>query len=282
MKLNNIIKGLADIKQEQLEDKSSRRSILKKVGAKVAVAAIPLGAATLAPSSAKAQSKETLINVLNYLLKLEYINARFYDQSLNGSNAVAIPEQLREQVTAVQTHVTAHIQMLKDMILVLGGTADTIDDSKIDLTGGEGEGSGPFRNAFNTLADYLVLMTYLSDASTRIYKGQITEVLSDKDVIRVIANIHTVKARHATLARYMRSFYGPESALPWITKNNSDTVNAGAQRAYAGEGEVEQAGISIVGINGYDIRQNHATQAFDEPIDIINGNDILDRFLDLS
>lgn len=276
MKLNNIINELADISPEQLDDKGSRRNLLKKISAKVAVAAVPLGAAML-PKTAKAQSKETLINILNYLLKLEYVNSRFYGQSLQTETL--IPEKFLEQIKMVNTHVNAQIEVLKAMVFTLGGTPQVIDAGSIDLSGGRGQGNGPFLKASTDTAMFLLLMTYLSDAGVRIYKGQITEVLSDKDVVKVLSNIHSVKARHAAFARYMRSFLASESAKPWITRNDSDSANPNVQRAYAGEGAVSQAGITVVGINGFDVREDAATQAFDEPLIMLDGNDIIDRFI---
>lgn len=277
MKFNDIIKQLAETTPEQLESKSNRRDILKGLGVKAAAAAIPFAATSLYSKPAKAQSKETIINVLNYLLKLEQINFKFYAEAFAKDGF--IPEAYTEQFTQVQAHVQGHMTTLRNNILQLGGTPENIDFADIDLTGNRGLGGGPFSKAFSTHEDFLILMTVLCDAGVRIYKGQVVEVFSDKTTVSRLMNIQSVKARHATFARYLRWYWAGADTKPWITGNDSDTVNTAAQRAYAGESNVEQAGIGIVGINGFDINSAHATQSFDEPLNMVDGNNILDRFI---
>jgi hypothetical protein len=64
-----------------------------------------------------------------------------------------------------------------------------------------------------------------------------------------------------------RNFGAP--VQPWITLNQSGIGGASAaavQPSYNGEELVVQAGINIVGINGFDISAEDASEAFDEPL----------------
>ena len=69
MKLNNIFKNINDITTADFEQEADRRSMLKGAGVKLAAAAVPFVAGSLFAKKANAQSKETIISILNYLLK---------------------------------------------------------------------------------------------------------------------------------------------------------------------------------------------------------------------
>lgn len=279
MNLNNIINQLASTTSEELEQKSDRRNLLKGFGGKIAAAAVPFSVAMLQSNPAKAQSKETIIKVLNYLLKLEYISDKLYTEAAKVGGL--IPGAFTSQFEKIATNTKQHIAILKETINAIGGTADVIDYDKIDLSGNRGAGGGPFTSSLGDVNDVLVLMAVLTDGGARIYKGQFVEVISDKDTLRIIANIHSVKARQAAFARYVRQYWTGVEHKPWVTGTNSETVNTSAQRAYAGEGKITQAGIDIAGINGFNINADQASQAFDEPLNQLDGENILNRFLDL-
>jgi len=277
MNFNDIINQLSSTAPEELEKKEDRRNILKSFGVKLAVAAVPFAAGSLFTNKAYGQSKETIINVLNYLLKLEYISDKLYTEALMVDQLA--PVEFKTQFNQIATNTKSHIGILQTIITDLGGTVATIDYANIDLNGNKGFGGGSFQKALTNTSDFLVLAQVLSDGGGRMYKGMITEVFSDKTTVRALVNIHSVKARHAAFIRFMRVYWVGDDVKPWITGTNSDTTNTAAQRAYSGETPTTQSGIEIVGINGFNITADAATQAFDEPLIMIDGNNILDRFL---
>src|SRR5690606_6244650 len=112
------------------------------------------------------------------------------------------PSEFKAQFEQMSTQNKSHITILKDIISELGGTASTIDPAKIDLSGDRGAGAGPFYDALHTTEDFLILMQVFTDGGMRIYKGQITEVFSDKPTVRALMNIHSVKARQAAFVRF--------------------------------------------------------------------------------
>lgn len=277
MNLNNIINQLAATTPDEMEQKSDRRNILKNFGGKLAAATVPFGAAMLKSETASAQSKESIIKSLNYLLKLEYISDKLYTEA--PKNNELVPEEFKAQFEQVAKNTKQHIKILSDTVTLIGGIPSVIEYDKIDLSGGKGLGGGPFSSWSSTIENFLVLMAVLTDGGVRIYKGQFVEVVSDKDTLSILANIHSVKARQAAFARYVRQYWTGVEHKPWITGTNSETTNTAAQRAYSGDGAITHAGINIAGINGFDIDADQATQAFDEPLNTLDGNNILDRFL---
>lgn len=279
MNFNDIINHLAKADSTELEQKENRRGVLKGLGAKLAVAAVPFAAGSLFTNKAYGQSKETIINILNYLLKLELIKEKLYAEAANIDGL--LPSDFKAQFERIGVNNKSHIGILQGIIIELGGSPLTIDPNKIDTTGGRGNNAGPFVKALSNFEDYLILMQVLTDGGTRIYKGQITEVVSDNVTVTALVKIHSVLARQATFIRFLRDYWyrTGNPIKPWITSTNSDTVNTAAQRAYSGETLTTQSGIEIVGINGFNINSDSATQAFDEPLSMGDGNNILDTFI---
>ena len=280
MNFNKIIEELETGSGAEFEKKSQRRDLLKGWGTKLAIAAVPFAAGSLFTNKAYGQSKETIVNVLNYLLKVEYISDKLYTEAMKVEDL--LPAEFKSQFEQIAANTKSHVGILQQLITELGGTVITYADDKIDLNGGRGLGGGPFSGALTNTEDFLILMQVLTDGGERIYKGQVTEVLSDKYVVSALMNIHSVKARQAAFARYLRKSVIQEDVKPWITGTSSDTTNTAAQRAYAGEGNTIQLNINITGINGYTITADAATQAFGEPLNMADGNNMLNRFLDLT
>lgn len=278
MNLNKILKHIESADQETFDKKEDRRQLLKSLGAKLAVAAVPFVAATFSSKKAGAQSKESIINSLNYLLKAEYVALEFYkktDSSLISSQ----PADVVNAFSRIKDNKIAHIDVLKGIINDLGGTPMTIASADIDLSGAYGAGTGPYANSFDTLDGILVQAQMFADGTARMYKGQITEVISDNITTRALLNIHSVEVRQAAYIRNLRRRLIGLPVNPWITGTNSDTSNTAAQRSYDGEAIVTQLGVALEGINGYEINTDMATEAFDEPLDTIGGNNVIDRFI---
>lgn len=280
MNFNKIIEELASGNSEQFEQTAHRRDMLKGIGTKLAMAAVPFAAASLFSQKSYGQSKETIINILNYLLKLEHISRKLYAEAMQVEDL--LPVAYKKHFEQIATNTQSHMDALVQLIDELGGLPTVIADDKIDLSGNRGFGGGPFANALVNTEDFLILMQVLTDGGERIYKGQTFQVLSDKITLSTLMKIHTVKARQATFVRHLRRTIIKDDVKPWITGTNSDTTNTAAQRAYSGEGNTIQLNIDVVGINGYQISADAATQAFGEPLNMLDGNNILNRFLDLT
>lgn len=278
MNFNELVKYFEKIDAEA--GATPRRSMLKELGVKAAMASLPFAAGTLFTNKAYGQSKETLINILNYLLKYEYLHESLYTKALGTNNLLL--ESYLENYQRILDNSKAHISSMQTLITDLGGAPYMLPEDDIDLTGGYGTGGGPFVKAYDNRGNFQVLAQFFADAGVRIYKGQVSEVLSDKITVQTIMNIHSVKAREAAFVRFMRLKYDNTDIKPWITGTNSDTSNTAVQRAYAGEAITSQNNINLIGINGFEeVDVDVATEAFDEPMNSYDGNNILDRFIKL-
>ena len=277
MKFNDIIKQLevADANPAQTE---GRRDVLKSFGAKLAMAAVPFAAASLFSTKASAQSKTSILLSLNHLLTLELILEELYTKVVVDEGG-PIPAEEKDNFKRIAANNKAHKQTLITLIEELGGTATTLDPADIDLSGNYGNGGGPFGD-INTIdfKNLLVLTQTLCSVAQRSYKGEVTEVLSDNATVRAYMNIHSVKAREASYMRHMRRYWFALDVKPWTTKTNSDTDNPSADAVYAGDAVTTHWGINVVGINGFNVTEENATQAFDEPLDRPASKRIIDRF----
>lgn len=280
MNFNKIIEEIGTTGSAEFEKTGHRRELLKGWGTKLAVAAVPFALSSLFANKAYGQSKETIINILNYLLKVEYISDKLYTEAMNVEDL--LPAEYKSQFEQIAANTKSHKEILAQLVQDLGGTAAEYAYDKIDLSGNRGFGGGPFSNALVDTENFLILMQVLTDGGQRVYKGQVAEVLSDKYVLSAIMKIHSVKTRQAVFTRFLRKEVIKEDIKPWITGTNSDTTNTAAQRAYAGEGNTIQLNINVTGINGYSISADSATQAFGEPLNMQDGNNMLNRFLDLT
>lgn len=275
MNFNKIIEEIGTTGSAEFEKTGHRRELLKGWGTKLAVAAVPFALSSLFANKAYGQSKETIINILNYLLKVEYISDKLYTEAMNVEDL--LPAEYKSQFEQIAANTKSHKEILAQLVQDLGGTAAEYAYDKIDLSGNRGFGGGPFSNALVDTENFLILMQVLTDGGQRVYKGQVAEVLSDKYVLSAIMKIHSVKTRQAVFTRFLRKEVIKEDIKPWITGTNSDTTNTAAQRAYAGEGNTIQLNINVTGINGYSISADSATQAFGEPLNMQDGNNMLNR-----
>lgn len=280
MNFNNFIKYFESDNVEQGFDQiQDRRNILKGFASKVAVASVPFVATSLFSNKAQAQSKESIIIALNYLLRPHYIAEKIYQETANAG-LESFPEDFKANFNNVVNYNKEQIKILQGVISDLGGTAIVVDPATIDITAGAGTGTGPFFGSINTFDKFLILAQSLSDATSRIYKDQVTRVLSDNETVRAIMNIQTVKAREASFFRFWRRFWYGVDMYAWISGTEPNSTIPFVQNAYNGEGVTIQNGITVTDINGFDISEATATQAFDEPLDKPLGEAFINRFID--
>src|SRR3546814_2497458 len=98
MKALNIFE---DISKDMREKDLSRRGALREglnIGLKSALLALPLALTQLKSNKAYAQSGTSVLDVLNYALTLEYLEAEFYQKGLDSSGL--IPGERSEEHTS--------------------------------------------------------------------------------------------------------------------------------------------------------------------------------------
>ncbi len=265
MKLLSVFNQFEALANNETRDKATTRreafTTLGKTLGKAATIALPL-AAFMTPNRVAAQSSgDTVIDVLNFALLLEYLESEYYQTGLSTDSLLT--GDTRETIALISQHETAHVEFLKTAINGAGGTA--IDKPEFDFTVG-----GAF-DPFGDLPTFMVLAQAFEDTGVRAYKGQAVNLMGNKDVLTAALQIHSVEARHASEIRRMRGSKG------WITSDNNTTGVDAIDAVYNGEDNITQLGLDAVSIT--DVSRDRVTEAYDEPLSKADVTDIAMLFL---
>lgn len=268
MNLSNIFNAIETKDPEVYDRINTRRNVLQSfsgIGSKLALAAIPIALGSLFKKAYAGTNgtKDTVVEILNYALTLEYLEAEFYAMAVAKGTALVPAGAPTGAIKTIADHEAAHVNFLKAAITGVGGTP--VAKPTFDFSGGKGSGQGPFKEAFNNYELFLAVAQTFEDTGVRAYKGRAAEIVQGGDLLTAALNIHSVEARHAAHIRYMRKSNGFGDVKPWITGKDTG-IGAIVQSSYNGEEITSQAGIEIVNINGTGISANAASEAFDEPL----------------
>ncbi|MDO7845327.1 ferritin-like domain-containing protein [Hymenobacter sp. M29] len=207
MNFFQIIDQLAAVDPDVLDRFDSRRAVFSSLGSvakRSALAATPLFLGALF-QKAYAGTTSTPVDVLNYALTLELLEADFYRLFLAAGtlpNATATAA-----ITQIKKHEDAHVALLTRTIQAAGGTP---------VTGTATTGIRFKPSAFpSTYAGQLRVAQLLEDTGVRAYKGRAAELVGTT-LLTTALQIHSVEARHAAHIRLMRG------QLPWV--NSADDL----------------------------------------------------------
>ncbi len=257
MNLLNIFQQIEETDPEVYDRFNDRRDAIKKFSGfagKVALASIPLALGSMF-KSAYGQTTTSVLDVLNFALTLEYLEAEFYTTAVAASGL--IPAAQVSSFTTIRDHENEHVAFLKSAITAAGGMP--VAKPTFDFTA-----KGNFNDVFTNYTTFLAVSQAFEDTGVRAYKGQAGNLMSNKDVLTAALDIHSVEARHASHVRKTRQAAGA-SVKPWITGKDTGGIPP-AQAVYDGEDNTMQAGVQITNINGMSISANAASEAFDEPL----------------
>jgi rubrerythrin len=264
MNLFNIIDEIEKVDPEIHERLNPRRAAIKNItsfGSKVAVAALPFALGTMFKKAYGQTPSSTVVEVLNFALTLEYLEAEFYNQ---GTAKGVIAPANRSYIAKITRDENNHVAFLKTVITSLNGTP--VAKPQIDLTGGNGSNNGPFKAALTDYATFLTVAQVFEDTGVRAYKGQAPALKGNQVVLTAALSIHAVEARHAAAIRMLRHDLGQDTKTrPYIQSSatlGNDTGNAMVNGNYAGEENVTQGGVDLTALSSVRI----VTGAFDEPL----------------
>jgi hypothetical protein len=163
-------------------DPVTRASFLRRAAAVTAgggvVATMFGGSALTAVAGAQSGgSSKGDVNILNYALTLEYLEAAFYKEAVAKAGLTG---ELKRFGTTVAAHEAAHVQALKK---ALGAKA--VKKPNFD-----------FRGTTAKASTFAATAQVLEDTGVEAYQGQATNIKSSA-VLKAAISIHPVEARHA-------------------------------------------------------------------------------------
>ena len=163
----------------------TRQSFMVR-GAVTAGAVYGLGAVTPFVSQAIAQDGGGDVDILNFALTLEYLEAAFYDQALMKVN---LRGDVKSLATTIRDNENEHVTALIGTIKKLGGkpvAAPGVD----------------FGNAFKNQKSFLKLAQTFEDTGVSAYNGAAPAIESD-EVLAAAGSIVQIEARHAAAIRLL-------------------------------------------------------------------------------
>ncbi len=165
----------------EIEDTNSRRNFLKYaaifgVGSTLAVAG--LGERRFASGQGGGD-----IDILNYALTLEYLEADFYQR---GVQAGLLSGREQALIAPIAEHEAAHVEAISATITDLGG--EPVEAPRTKYPGG----------TFEDPAAFLETAATFEELGVDAYHGQITKIQST-DILAAAASIAGVESRHAAV-----------------------------------------------------------------------------------
>ena len=160
-------------------------------------AALPTAIVASAPLLLAAASTEAfaagglpqkVIDVLNFALTLEYLEAAFYTKG--NLSLGLIPAEYKALFATIGAHEVAHVALLKS---ALGAAA--VKAPAVDFTAG-----GKYADVFSNFKTFATLSATFEDLGVGAYKGQAGN-LAGTPVLTTALQIHSVEARHAAAVR---------------------------------------------------------------------------------
>ncbi|WPP53433.1 ferritin-like domain-containing protein [Catalinimonas niigatensis] len=258
----NIIRFLDHFTSDELSSQQEKGSILSRrqafnqlggLSKKLAMSAVPLGAAMFSSKKVMAQSMNSPVQALQLALTLEYLEDEFYRLALE-SGVVPAGTRAEKVYMQIARHEKAHVDFL-----IAGLGENVVDKPTFDFT--VGGAFDPFNEngigQETAYAQLLALAQAFEDTGVRAYKGQAANLMSAPDLLTAALQIHSVEARHASEIRRLRGLKG------WIVQNNrGEGMPEATQGVYDGEEVTNQAGYDTTMEFGADA----GTEAYDEPM----------------
>ncbi len=135
------------------------------------------------------------VEVLNYALTLEHLEATFYREGVakfdNAAyTAAGLQTSVRDYVVAIGDHEKQHVDALTAVITKLKGTP--VAEAKYDF-------------GYSDLAGFLKVAAALENTGVAAYTGAAQYLMDNGDLLTAALTIHGVEARHAAYLNVLNS-----------------------------------------------------------------------------
>lgn len=192
----------------------NRRRMLINAGiAGGSIAAMGAFGTAVAQTSATPMADEGMafqnpVEVLNFALTLEHLEAAFYRDGLaaigvEGITALGFQPSVFDALMEIAEHEATHVDTLTQVITDLGG--QPVAEAQYDF-------------GYTDAAGFLATAQALEDTGVAAYQGAAASLIEEDELLTAALTIHAVEARHASylaLTNAMIPF--PEAFNPTLT-----------------------------------------------------------------
>lgn len=144
---------------------------------------------------------ESEVDVLNYALTLEHIEATFYREGLAqfdvaAFEALGYQASVRDRIAEIGEHEATHVETLTSVIESLGG--EPVEEAEYNF-------------GYTDLASFLQVAALLEKTGVSAYQGAAQYLIDNDDLLTAALTIHGNEARHSA---YLNVVNGTESPFP--------------------------------------------------------------------
>lgn len=176
----------------------SRRRMLKIAGISTAAIAAPVSfgmASAQMESTPEEAPFESPVDVLNFALTLEHIEAAFYRDGLAAIGREGITEwgfldSVFDNLVLIGEHEAEHVTVLTQVVTDLGGVP--VQEAMYDF-------------GYEDAVGFIQVAQALEDTGVSAYQGAAQYLMESDELLTAALTIHGVEARHASYVALLNS-----------------------------------------------------------------------------
>lgn len=189
----------------------TRRRMLANAGIATAALAAPISFGTVAAqmdATPDAVPFTSPVDVLNYALTLEHLEAAFYRDGLamigrDGITQWGFQDAVFDNLTLIGEHEAEHVTVLTQVITDLGG--EPVSEAMYDF-------------GYDDAVGFIQVAQALEDTGVAAYQGAAQYLMEEDELLTAALTIHGVEARHAAYVALLNAAVPfPDAVNPTLT-----------------------------------------------------------------